>query len=114
MKILSTPSSFGINDTSSYHGGSMGNIGYSFFKSLSNQPLKIYATVQSHLLSYQFPNIHFYDTGYDYKKLYNTHKIVKQVLSNHKIDLILSPYFFYGISFTPLHEIKNYPFVIGM
>jgi len=114
MKILSTPSSFGINDAFSYHGGSMGNIGYSFFKSLSNHPVQIYATVQSHLLSSQFPNIHFYDTGYDRKKLYNTYKLVKQILSKHKIDLIFSPYFFYGISFTPFREIKNYPFIIGM
>ena len=115
MNILSTPASFGINDTSSYYGGCMGNIGYSFFKSLSNQPVQIYATIQSHILSHQIPNIHFYDTGYDYKKLYNNYKLARQILSNHKIDLIFSPYFFYGVSFNPLFKaIKDHPFVIGM
>jgi len=115
MKILSTPSSFGINDFHDYQEGAIANISYSLLKSLATQDIEFHATIQSLRLNSPFPsNFHFYETGFGTLKLFNSYKIAKKILKSNKFDIICSPYFFYGVSFNPLKEIKDLPFIIGM
>ena len=116
MNILSTPASFGINDFHGYKEGATANISYGMFKSLSEQNLDLFATIQSLRLTKPFANnIHTYEVGYDKLKVYNSFKQAQKILKQQKIDLITQLYFFYGVGFNPLFKaIKDYPFVIGM
>jgi len=114
LKVLVVPPTLHLNDTHNYYGGAIGNISYNLLCSLSNF-VELYTFVRSYnlvksppknLKLYTFPTTFSRHIGY-IQKAY-------KILEKEKISLITQLYFFYGVSFNLLREIKDYPFVIGM
>ena len=114
MKVLVVPPALPVDDSHSYFGGAIGNIAYNLLKHLSNY-VDIYAFVLGYNITKPLPpNLNLIKFKGKLNRTYGYIREAKKIIKNEKISVISQLYFFYGVSYNLLDEIKDYPFVIGM